>query len=518
MATPGLSRRTLLRGVVAAGAVTGLGVVKATPALATDTSDFTSRAAFDALDLGFNGGNGRKDDLNDDRGALGWGESYVLQAYLLMYEAHRDTYYLEKAIDHIDHVLANRDSVRGFTDWRGLSLPGWRTGDPYSAGEAHLLDAQGRPTLRLRSARAFAAAIQVTVEPGTNPGTFKVSLYHPTYRVSDSYDNLTMDPTSPDYAVKRINETFNANTVQTTAKDLRPSPDAAGDPAPVSLLMTAPKFHSSVHTGQIAYPIAKFARLVATEPSLRNDKRYKDKAREYYAAAEAAVAIHDEEYVQEGPYGYYRTLKDAPVNLDGADLPHNYSTSMARVYLELYMAGHRPAHRRRAEALVRTFRDDLQHKDSGTAKWTYYWTKGWAYRGWTPADGVSNNFPLRGAGTRLEDISHGHIEITMMVTAHQAGVIANRADMRTLARTFSRDIITTRSDGTPTVWSYLGPSGVTGDKAFERIAAGWLGLAPFDEDRVMVDALATMYRNQNPVPDTVSIYGTAWLNWASRVR
>ncbi|MEV4545193.1 hypothetical protein [Micromonospora echinaurantiaca] len=518
MPPSGISRRCLLIGAAASGTLVGLGAAPPMPARAAETPDFTTRAAFDALDLGFNSGNGLKDDLNDNRGALGWGESYVLQAYLLMYEAHRDPYYLDKAIDHIDHVLANRDSERGFTDWRGLSLPAWRTGDPYTAGEVRLVDAEGRPTLRIRSARAFSASAQLTVTAGTNPGTFKLTVYSTFYKVGDTYDNLTMDPASSDYAVTRINAAFDPNTAQITAKDLRTDPGSAGNPAPVSTLMTAPKYHSAVHTGQIAYPIAKFARLVAAEPRLKAESRYRDKAREYRAAAEAAVAIHDEAYVQDRAYGYYRALRDDPVNLDGADWPHNYSTSMARVYLELYLASHHPAHGERAAALVRTFRDDLRSTSSGTATWTYYWTRGWPYRGWTAADDVSNNFQRIGAGTRAEDISHGHIEIAMMVTAHQAGIVARRSDMRLLAATLSRDIITTGTDGSPTVWSYLGPSGVTGNRAFEQIAAGWLGLAPYDEDGVMVDAIATMYRNQNPAPGAVPIFGSAWLNWASRAR
>ncbi|HEY6737929.1 MAG TPA: hypothetical protein VI076_03700 [Actinopolymorphaceae bacterium] len=517
-----VGRRRLLLGTAGAAATLGVfrrpDIASATttgPAGHSTTTDYATRGAFDALDRGYRGGHGNKDDLNDEQGAVGWGESYVLQAYLLMYQTYRDRYYLDKAIDHIDHVLANRDSERGFTDWRGLSVPGWRTGDPYSAGEVHLTDAQGRPTLRLRTARAYSARTQVAVVAGSTPGTFQVRLHHPVYKVSETHDSLTMDPASPDFAVTRINAAFDANAVQTTAKDLRENPDAASDPAPVELAMTAPKFHSCVHTGQIAYPIAKFARLVRTRPELRKDRRLRTKADEYYEAAAAAAGVHEHEYVQEGRYGYYRSLKDTPVNLDGADWPHNYSTSMARVYLELYLAGRRRAHRDRAESLVRTFADDVQPKENGTATWTYYWTGGVAYTGWTPADGVSNNFPLRGAGTRLEDISHAHIEITMMVTAHEAG-LAGRRDLELLARTFTRDILTTTEEGEPTVHSYLGPSGVTGNAAFELISAGWLGLAPFDRDRTMTRAIGRMYGNLAPDPDVVPIYGSAWLNWATR--
>ncbi|MFI6827147.1 hypothetical protein ACIBG5_08600 [Kribbella sp. NPDC050241] len=154
-----------------------------------------------ALDLGFNNGNGRKDELNENRGAVGWGEAYVLQSYLLMWEAYRDLYYLDKTIDHADHMLATRDSVRGVTDWRGLSLPAWRIYWPYSAGGLALADVLGRPSLRLRTAWTFAESLGVTVSAGTNPGTFKITTYHRDNHVGRTHDNLTMDPTSADFAV-----------------------------------------------------------------------------------------------------------------------------------------------------------------------------------------------------------------------------------------------------------------------------------------------------------------------------
>src|SRR6185503_20910003 len=92
----GVHRRTLL------GAA-GLGVLgwrmSAGTARAAGAEDWTTRAKFDALDLGFNNGNGRKDELNENRGAVGWGEAYILQSYLLMWEAYRDPYYLDKTID-----------------------------------------------------------------------------------------------------------------------------------------------------------------------------------------------------------------------------------------------------------------------------------------------------------------------------------------------------------------------------------------------------------------------------------
>lgn len=293
-------RRTLL-GAAGLGAL-GWALSSGSTARAASTNagdaaeEWTTRAKFDALDLGYNNGNGRKDELNENRGAVGWGEAYILQAYLLMWEAYRDPYYLDKTIDHADHMLATRDSVRGVTDWRGLSLPAWRAYWPYSAGELALADAQGRPSLRLRTAWTFAESLDVTVSAGTVPGTFKITTYHRDHHVGRTYDNLTMDPTSADFAVRRINARFDGGVDLLTAKDLRPSPDAAGDPAPLVDTMHSAYFYSSVHTGQAAYPLAWFGRVVATTPRLRSVGRYRDKAREYLDAAEQALAVHDEEY------------------------------------------------------------------------------------------------------------------------------------------------------------------------------------------------------------------------------
>ena len=94
--------------------------------MACEIVDF--RALFDQLDQ--KGGDWYK-NYNNEAGYLAFREAYVMQAYLLMYETYRDTCYLEKFIEHADSVLKQRDSVRGVTDYRGLSLPAWRrTNEP----------------------------------------------------------------------------------------------------------------------------------------------------------------------------------------------------------------------------------------------------------------------------------------------------------------------------------------------------------------------------------------------------
>lgn len=78
-----------------------------------------------------NNGNWYK-DYNNENGVLAWDESYVMRAYLEMYEATKNTKYLDKFIVHANSVLKQRDSVRGVKDYRGLSLPAWSGGDRYT--------------------------------------------------------------------------------------------------------------------------------------------------------------------------------------------------------------------------------------------------------------------------------------------------------------------------------------------------------------------------------------------------
>lgn len=111
-----------------------MAVLPASPGHASQVRDL--RAYFDQLDA--RGGDWWKNH-NNDSGFLAFRQAYVLQSYLLMYETYKDTYYLDKFIDHADSVLKQRDSVRKVTDYRGLSLPAWRHTDSPGASNPKIL-------------------------------------------------------------------------------------------------------------------------------------------------------------------------------------------------------------------------------------------------------------------------------------------------------------------------------------------------------------------------------------------
>lgn len=90
------------------------------------------RSLFDTLDEAIQGGEGYSADTND-AGMLAWSESYLLEAYLDMYEATRDDKYLTRFIRQAERVCGNTDKARGVMDYKGAYRNGWSS-TKYSKG------------------------------------------------------------------------------------------------------------------------------------------------------------------------------------------------------------------------------------------------------------------------------------------------------------------------------------------------------------------------------------------------
>ncbi|WP_434080971.1 hypothetical protein [Sanguibacter sp. Z1732] len=118
-ASAGAARADILE--AARGGIRSIGTYD--PAASRTGLDFTTREAFEAVEDHLDGGPPL--DVDNYAGMLGWQSSYVLQAQLQMYLAHRDVHFLDRFIERADAILAMRDSELGRTDYRGLSLNGW---------------------------------------------------------------------------------------------------------------------------------------------------------------------------------------------------------------------------------------------------------------------------------------------------------------------------------------------------------------------------------------------------------
>ncbi|WP_431897084.1 hypothetical protein [Nonomuraea sp. bgisy101] len=437
--------------------------------------DYTSRETFDLFDKAFHdsGATGQPTHTNE-QGALGWGQSYVLAAFVRMYEAYRDTHYLDRLITNIDLVLAGRDSVRGVTDYRGLSLPSWRN-TSYSAGGVTLLDAEGRPTLEVRSALTNVSDAVVTVTAGSSEGRFTLVVNNPKKKRVSTFTDLTMDQAGPDHVVRRVLAAYPSPNM-VTAKVL----SGGSTPALGTFAMAAAPVLFSVHTGMITYPMASFVRLVHHSPSLRRNPRYRAKAAEYLTAVREAAAVHEREWMDDG---YFIWPKHMPVPYDGTEQPTNQTLGLGLTYAELAAATGERVYRDRTRRLAATFAGDLTADADDAYVWPYWPAFGKMYRGYTQADDVSEWTPSYGSppvgAQQREDLSHAGIDVEFAAVAHRWGLGFRGLDMARFARSYTRNMATT-DNGVATTFLYVDGGGGLAPAGQYLQAPRFMPVAPWD--------------------------------------
>ncbi|WP_020575570.1 hypothetical protein [Actinopolymorpha alba] len=537
----GRSRRGFLRQaglaalVAGGGGVLGGGLVNvALPGVARAAAyDYTARATFDAFDRAFHdsGVSGQPDEPNE-HGGLAWGQSYALLGFVRMYEAYRDTYYLDRIIHNVDLMLATRDSVRGVADYSGRSQPAWRAMHPYTVGVARLTDGAGQPVLEVRSALAYADLATATVRAGSGDGRFTLEVRNRNYARVDTFTDVTMDPASPDYVVRRIYAAY-PSTTMVTARDLRTDPSAAGMPAQGVVALESQPVIFAVHTGMITYPLAAFVRLVYGDPQLRKTPRYKAKADEYLAAVVDAVAVHDPEWRQgEGGAGagvgagvgagYFQWPKGMPVPYDGTAQPINQSVALGCTYAELAKATGSAAYRERVLGLATMYAAQLEVDGGGAYIWPYWPKFSQVYLGYAktgdPATDISAYTPAYGrpgAGNRqYEDLSHGAIDVEFAVLAFRYGMAFRGVDLVRFARTYTRNLATTDGDIATSFVRVDGTGGLAPSGQYLQ-APRWMQAAPWGE-RVFDHARA-IYDDRDVQPGFGSgLLSVAYLNWYAR--
>ena len=496
----------------------GLSLSEAAAALAAAGGNpLDTPPAFNALNRGINGGDVYK-RADNRTGQLAWGEAYALEAYLVMYEATGDTAYLDILIDHADAVLAGRDSERGWTDYRGLSLPGWQAAGHYSIGEAVLRDAHGREALYLRVASTgnnHATRAHVAPVAG-RAGFFDLRIENPENRYDHTFQGLSMDPADERYAVSALLASTLADpwgSVRLYAEDRRPEPARDGTPlAEGSFAFTPPPYLWPVHQGRITFPLISFARLVYEDPALQAVARYKERADAYIAATRAALELLEENWREndEGE-GWYVIPRGAPVWMDGVEEPHNHSLAVGRSIIQLAAVTGDPKWRDRAERLARTLHGDLRLLPGGGYTWPYWWSKGYAYRGWSPEDGVSLHTPALRPRPTASDVSHAAIDVEFAFLAFQNGIVFTEEDMERFARTVTENMLVLRPEGTPALTQYVDGSGAP-SYYDDSVAARYLVLADWAPE--LVEAVERIYAAKGVRAYVGDLLGVARLNWA----
>lgn len=440
---------------------------------------------------------------DNEGGGLAWGTSYVLLSLVRMYQATGEDLYLDRFVEHADQVWALTDRKRGVQDWAGRSGWVWRSGGSYTAAAAVVEDATtGQPLFEVRYAGADGAGAEVTVS-GAGPGTADLTLTHST----GTYElpGVSLDPASPDFVVTRVNEDVYHPWYRWTAKRLD-GPDTAV-PETGTLPFQQRSYVFAAHTGMITFPMALFARVVLEE----GRARHRGSAQKYLAWVQKSVAFHEDEWqfrelADGGVGGDYVWPKGAPVPFDGLIQPFNQTQALGQTMAELHRTGRVPGMGEKVEAMIRSFRSDVQQEGEAW-QWHYWPTYSEMYRGPDAEEQLSEYTPWYTPATQDEDISHAAITVEMLVAAHGAGLEAGEEDLVALVHTYhdnvalGPDSVATRvSGGDPAVLSMASQAG------------RWLPLHPLAPE--MADHVHAVYEAYDLDPDQGShLLGMSNLVW-----
>lgn len=371
--------------------------------------------AWDAL---YRDGRGNSD--TPDSGGLGWGESSFLRNYMSGYAATRDSYWLDKLVDHVDRMLGNqRLDARGYLAWDTRT---------YSVGIVKVVSAPEAGDLTLTP---------LEQREGDTKRNVNVTGHH--YRVG-----LPTAETVRVVDVTADREVLTAPYPGALAIDLfagatYPSLEEArraGATAPLLLKgqgraeaefgieTTAPEaIQYAVHDGMVCYPIAQFIEFVYSDPQLSDYRPAADRYVEWFARH---VFDKWERYWQQvdGESGAYTFTEHVTERFPGYLLPHNQYLALARAYLVLGSIdtlAQRGRYADRAAQMARYFQRHLRPGLDGRA---YVWNY------WDPPEGQE-------VRRYVEDHSHATIDVGFVCEAARRGVVFGPEDAVKLARTFT---------------------------------------------------------------------------------
>ncbi|WP_405065271.1 hypothetical protein OG558_25355 [Kribbella sp. NBC_01510] len=497
--TPHITRRTLLLGSAATGALAWAGT-SAVPAFA-DALVYDSPEAFDAAQAAYLATN----PTNNEVGLYAWGESYFMLGLLRMYEAYQDLKYLQTFEQRAAYVLATTDKARGVTDYRGRSGTVWRSAGNYTAGHGVLPDGNGTPAVQLRWSGARSA--ESTAEVSNVSGSmFDLVLRNPGITGMVTLRGVSFDPSAASYVVTAVNNAYTA-ALRWTAVDLRTSPESAPAPVATTIRFQPQYYVFAVHTGMIAFPLARYARVVMQSPRLKKGGRRR-RAVELLEAAREAVAFHDEEYAASGDYVW---PKGAPIPFDGAIQPYNQSHGLGQVIVELYRATGEQRSRTKIVAMLNQYRAGLTLGADGAYVWPYWPPYSQLYAGYPKTAGISEYTPSYPASRQIEDISHAAISLEFVHAAYEAGIDTGlAADVQRFTATFTKKVIRSATE----VWLRVdGTADAVPANAVQ--CARWGAYA--EHDPVVYQQSLRVYDAVHLVPVQGShALGIAYLNWAKQ--
>jgi hypothetical protein len=448
--------------------------------------------------------------------ALAWGEAGLCHALIDLYEASGDMQYLREMVRRGDRMLSHRDDRRGVTDSSGKIHKAWSMATKYTVGEGVLVDAAGKPSIRLRSVPfAYNNQTQVEVSAGATDRNFSIIATNAYWQRKETFADLSLDPASPRYFAKVINNP--APVPHPTQGECgeascliraRAAAETIAPPTAQKLEMTSLPLAYTGYLGVIYYPLLRFSEMVRREPALQ----------ELALAATRFVTAADESYdeyqteFRNGPAedeGYYLCCeRGGAFPYDNIGEPFNYLGCHVSCELILHRMTGKPVYLDHVQRMARLFKRRLRQGPNDTYVWNY-WYEPMTTTGWTGGNSPSDNYPSMAPRPIVEDASHGQLDVLLVVNAAKAGIELDETDVRRLANTFLRSVV--KADRSGLNAQVDGTAGAA--KLENASVAGWILLS--DADPAVYEACREVYLKRN----RDELYALARLvNWEKRLK
>jgi len=385
--------------------------------------------------------------VKPDGSSLAWGESSTLGTLVDLYEATDDVKYLKEVAKRGDRLLTHRDDRRGVVDCSGKSRPAWSMGLYYVVAEGELPDHSGKPVIEIQSTpSSYNNQTKVEViAAGKERFTIKAS--NSFYKRDETFSDLSLNPGDERYAEKIVNDPmspYSARSGSYTEKSNLIRVKVTGTALPVAQTITLKPVPLAYmgYIGIIYDPMLRFAELVKADPKL---KKLLPTAERFIQAAEESYADASKRLWRNGPNkdeGYYLTCeKGETFPADNVGAPFNFQGKHVCAELALYRLTGKKEYLERSEKMCNLLKNRLDYnKESDLYVW-HYWYEPMTTKGWTPEDNLSANVRYFKPAPYIEDISHGTLDIAMIVAANRARIVFSDTDVRRFANTLLVNVL-----------------------------------------------------------------------------
>ncbi len=426
--------------------------------------------------------------------ALAWGEAARIHGILDLYEVTGDTKYLNEVVRRCDQMLSHRDDKRGFKDYSGKTHKAWSVGTKYTIGEAALVGQSGKPVIRIR-ATTYAYNGETKVDVTSSGDAFTLHVVNAHWDRDETFADLSADPKNARYFEKIINNPDpQPNPVKDpaikTSQLVKAIPIGMGGlPTPQSVTLKPLSLAYSGYLGIIYHPMLRFAELVKANPSL---KEFAPAADRYIKAADESYAEFETDW-RKGPgkdEGYYITCKrGGPFPYDNIGEPFNYLGEHVAAQASLYKLTGKAIYKDHIQRMANLFKNRLELKPGDLYVW-YYWYGAITKTGWTKENSPSDNYPVMTARPYVEDVSHGTLDVQLVMSAERVGMVFDKGDIRRLANTFMKNVLLPDHSG-----FYARVDGTPGSERYSDAGVvGWLPLAQVNP--AVYDACREVYEKR----------------------